>query len=1463
MKKLLLLIGVMSVLFSKILVVDDDYGFFSPPCEHGSSRGGFWGGYYDYSTIKDALNDAINGDTIKICPGNYNESGLIVNKNITIQSTHSEKIDDVIVSASSKKPIFDITGWRDGVVFNNFKISQQRNNKIAISIEYGTNYTFSNLIVESNGYGISQNGGSFQNSSFENVTITSKRTSLLFNQPQNITIEDVNLTSNRGIALDFGAPTGSITIQKKNKFNYFKSKSIAINVGDASQDYIIKDAKIISQKDDGINIGKAGSITLENLEINAGSGGIWADTINNDMYIKDVNITESKYENIYVTNVNKLYLLDSILENGDYGLYIKNSSNGGEIKNNIFKNADTIGLQIFDTQQWRGYEVLNNCFENNTQHILNRDKSAVFDDGSNGNYWDDWSGTGSYEIPDIPKYDNYPLSGCHLESNDTNISVNLILNYRMDECNWDGGENDVRDSSDNGYHGTSLNNVNTETNNTTGGMIGRIGNLVDGDFAIRRNISLPTQYTMTMWIKFPLNDVNHTDFSGKKYFNIADIAGSNSDYIYFKNDNGNWGLCVFGNTYECKSYNPQSLSGWHFVTFEISNIDTKFYVDNDLKLTFNQHPNSVTLGLLFNSDYDSSDDNIPNGQSIGAYVDEFKIFSGLVSSSDLDTIYNNELNRKNYDGGSREDIECTYQVCYSSDFSSQSDIDSDWTIIKNQNYTPQVVNNRLRLTTNSGNIATGLTLNNKVFKANGTKFKIRFKHYAYDGSSSKGADGIAAVFSDSSISPVAGAFGGSLGYAQRTSPNNEDGFAGGWIGIGLDEYGNYSNPTEGRVGGPGFIEQAVAIRGSYLENYKYLTGTNSLTPHISNGDSSTPSPGYTYEIDVDTTNTNQTMITIYRDIGSENQVLISRYEYNSSNTPDYFKFSLTGSTGGENNIHEIDDLEILALNCEETLIENNYLFDVKELNRSDKNITTKIVNKSFDLEIISDRNFTGTVCSAVVDNNENNISSWIKNNFNSQTGVTNSYKVTKANKDSRIKIEWLKNTDASCPLVNETNHTVSSDNFAIRPKNFEIEFSSSKIYAGGDFIITFKALDENGNETKDYNETNSFEVNATELKPQCQNGNFDVNVSFSNGKSESIARYSEIGDINISIRDLNFASVDSDDTSLNDRVILPASIQTTSYPYKARTHTNFSNKNIIYMDKNLSRFAEINVTIDMLNKQNQIVQNFDKNCYSDDINISFDVSDNITDSFKGLFDIDGIEKNDSQFETFNNKFEINSSMFSKGEHNLTIKFNIYKNRAYPVSIVDLNFTKTYLEYKKASISNTENIDKRFSFYYLSLLTDDIITSDINSSTNISVIVYDRNRNHFSDEKLLYWFLDTNYNEDDVKILGYTSGFKYDENVTNLQVSLDKITYDYNLSVENLGNITFAVIHYKTPTYLWYSKYKEYNDSLNSYCLTHHCSEYIYKSKNIMTKSIGSGKFKGSEVNITTPKRKKFGIKIYR
>ena len=260
-------------------------------------------------------------------------------------------------------------------------------------------------------------------------------------------------------------------------------------------------------------------------------------------------------------------------------------------------------------------------------------------------------------------------------------------------------------------------------------------------------------------------------------------------------------------------------------------------------------------------------------------------------------------------------------LCFQDSF-NQNNMGDVWQIIKNQNFTPIVNDNKMRLTNNNNNVSAGISLSGS-FPTQNNYIEIEFDHFAYRDSS--GADGISVVLSDASKPPIAGAFGGSLGYAQKDpdqsscDPNNNecDGFDGGWLGIGIDEYGNFSNPTEGRIRGPGRVQDSVAIRGSGSgqTGYQYLTGTGSLTPGIdANGNNN---PDYRYRISIDTRN-NTTLIKVERDTknGQGYSTIINWTDISQNATPpENFILSLTGSTGGSTNYHEIDNLEMNAVAC--------------------------------------------------------------------------------------------------------------------------------------------------------------------------------------------------------------------------------------------------------------------------------------------------------------------------------------------------------------------------------------------------------------------------------------------------------------------------------------------------------------------------------------------------------------------
>lgn len=258
-------------------------------------------------------------------------------------------------------------------------------------------------------------------------------------------------------------------------------------------------------------------------------------------------------------------------------------------------------------------------------------------------------------------------------------------------------------------------------------------------------------------------------------------------------------------------------------------------------------------------------------------------------------------------------------TCYTDDF-NRSALGGDWTTRSSSGSfgAPRIVNGRLRLTDNSSNVATVASLM-RLFPGANNLVTIEFTHYAYNGN---GADGIALTFSDAAVTPQPGGYGGSLGYAQRCGI---PGFAGGWLGIGIDEYGNFINRNECRGWSPytGRVLDSVVARGSGngMDGYVFLRGTTtSLNPGVDAPSSNVPAPGHRYRILVDHTSGGAAMVSVERDTGSGYQYLPNLDPFNifsvnptQADVPENWLISLTGSTGGSTNIHEIDNLQVCAL----------------------------------------------------------------------------------------------------------------------------------------------------------------------------------------------------------------------------------------------------------------------------------------------------------------------------------------------------------------------------------------------------------------------------------------------------------------------------------------------------------------------------------------------------------------------
>lgn len=253
--------------------------------------------------------------------------------------------------------------------------------------------------------------------------------------------------------------------------------------------------------------------------------------------------------------------------------------------------------------------------------------------------------------------------------------------------------------------------------------------------------------------------------------------------------------------------------------------------------------------------------------------------------------------------------------CFSDNFPGT--VLSDKWVVKRTSgsFDPKIISGRLRMTEASGNQATSATYQ-RLFPAANNLVEVTFRYYAWSPQTGTGGDGLAVILSDATVTPQPGSFGGALGYAQRD--NGTPGFAGGWLGVGLDEYGNFSNPNEGKVGGPGARAQAIAIRGGVGSSYRYLAGTTAnISPRVDVRGTSSAQPGHLYRLRIDSRVAGRSMVSLDRNTGSGFSTLVAPFNAMATagqeQVPADFLLSLTGSTGGANNNHELDDIQICAL----------------------------------------------------------------------------------------------------------------------------------------------------------------------------------------------------------------------------------------------------------------------------------------------------------------------------------------------------------------------------------------------------------------------------------------------------------------------------------------------------------------------------------------------------------------------
>ena len=280
----------------------------------------------------------------------------------------------------------------------------------------------------------------------------------------------------------------------------------------------------------------------------------------------------------------------------------------------------------------------------------------------------------------------------------------------------------------------------------------------------------------------------------------------------------------------------------------------------------------------------------------------------------------------------------------------------------------------LRLTNNTGD-QTGFAYNTTSFDLSAGVL-IQFDYATWGGS---GADGYSVYLFDANVPTFnIGAFGGSLGYAQKSatascgaSPTNVPGISGGYMGIGVDEFGNFAYGCEGRSGGSAQKPNTVTVRGSVVGFGGGAVGSTQSTtsyPWIATSATSATSLWYNGTPRPNQFGTDYRKV-IIRISPAPNPVADVWIQYGYNTTPvqmvtsqalpaisasQQLKIGYAASTGGSTNYHEIRNLLITTVS-QSTAIDLG-VTKTAVATGTGTAITSALVGNSFDY-LITARNY--------------------------------------------------------------------------------------------------------------------------------------------------------------------------------------------------------------------------------------------------------------------------------------------------------------------------------------------------------------------------------------------------------------------------------------------------------------------------------------------------------------------------
>jgi len=205
------------------------------------------------------------------------------------------------------------------------------------------------------------------------------------------------------------------------------------------------------------------------------------------------------------------------------------------------------------------------------------------------------------------------------------------------------------------------------------------------------------------------------------------------------------------------------------------------------------------------------------------------------------------------------------------------------------------------------------------------------------------------------------------------------------------------------------------------------------------------------------------------------------------------------------------------------------------------------------------------------------------------------------------------------PIENAaSSYSDSSDDFAVRPKNFTITTNTGLLVKAKDINISYFAYDNDNNPTANYNEYfTNLNLTTTLADPtmatNCPDPSLTLDTpdQFNDGAAYRVTSLTNVGVFNIKIQEINgteFAAIDADDTPDSDRFIEPADLNLTILPDHFHL-TSFTNINyaptFTYLSNDLVNMAlKFDFNVSAQNSHNTVTTNYTTGCFANNTNVN-------------------------------------------------------------------------------------------------------------------------------------------------------------------------------------------------------------------------------------------------------------------